>query len=371
MFPNLFKPVTIGPLKVPNRIVMPPMTTRYANIDGTVNERIKQYYKARAAGGAGLIIAEMACVTRDQRGMSRQLAIWGDEFIPGLKELAEAIHSAGSLCFLQLQHAGREAFNGSEKDPPVAPSSVPGSVRQGPTAREMTIPEIEGLVQDFAAAAVRAQEAGFDGVEFHGAHIYLIQQFLSPLTNRRKDKYGDDVDGRTRFAVDILQESRRRLGSEFPICVRINGSDFIEGGTTLEHSTRTAKLLQEAGATCIHVSGGTVGTGKMVPRASEDDGCLVFLAEGIKQAIDIPVITVGKIKEPALAEKILSEGKADMVAMGRTLIADPELPRKAREGRISEIEECLSCKTCHNGPGGEVACNVNPTAGIEYEAAVR
>jgi len=367
MFQNLFKPMNLGPLVLPNRIVMPPMTTRYANPDGTVSERIRQYYKARASGGAGLIIVEMACVTRDQRGMSRQLAIWEDKFLPGLKDLADTIHSAGGRAFLQLQHAGREAYSADTENPAVAPSSVPGAMRGG-VPRELTIPEIHDIVQDFTSAAVRARDAGFDGVEFHGAHIYLIQQFLSPLTNKRTDEYGGDVDGRARFALEVLKETRKRLGKEFPISFRINGEDFVDGGLTLDQSTTIAVLLQDAGATCIHVSGGTVGGWKMVPGPSEPDGCLVYLAAGIKQAIDIPVITVGKINDPGLADNILAEGKADLIAIGRALVADPELPNKAKQGRPEDICRCLTCRTCANGPIGEIACTVNPAAGREAES---
>ena len=366
MFQNLFKPINPGPLVIPNRIVMPPMTTRYANADGTVSDRMKQYYKARANGGAGLIIVEMACITRDHRGMARQLAIWEDRFIPGLKGLADTIHAAGSRVFLQLQHAGREAHFSGAANPALAPSSLGGGWHKG-VPRELTIPEIHSIVKDFAAAALRAREAGFDGIEFHGAHIYLIQQFLSPLTNKRTDEYGGSVDNRARFAVDILRETRKRMGREFPISFRINGDDFIEGGQTLDQSTKIARLLQEAGATCIHVSGGTVGSHMMVPGPSEADGCLVYLAAAMKRAIDIPVITVGKIADPFLADKILAEGKADLVAMGRALVADPELPNKAKQGRIGEICGCLACRTCTSGPIGELACNANPAAGREGE----
>ncbi len=167
-----------------------------------------------------------------------------------------------------------------------------------------------------------------------------------------------------------MKETRERLGNEFPISFRINGEDFVDGGQTLDQSIRVAHLLEEAGATCIHVSGGTVGGWKMVPGSSEPDGCLVYLAAGIKQEINIPVITVGKITDPDFADNILAEGKADLIAMGRALVADPELPNKAKQGRTEDICQCLTCRTCSNGPIGEIACTVNPAAGREAESII-
>lgn len=365
-FPNLFQPVNLGPVTISNRIVMPPMTTRFANSDGSVSDRIKGYYRARASGGAGLIIVEMACVTQDERGLPRQLAIWNDQFVEGLKALADLIRSEGSVPFLQLQHAGKEAFT-PDGHQPVAPSSIPGP--QG-TPRKLSLPEIRDLVNDFASAALRAKNAGFDGIEFHGAHIYLIQQFLSPLTNKRNDEYGGSVEKRARFALEILQETRRNVGGDFPVLFRINGDDFVDGGQTLEQAIQVAILLKEAGTTCIHVSGGTAGNlSKMVAPSSEPMGYRVYLAKAIKDSVDIPVIASGRIGDPDLAERIVTEGETHLVAMGRSLIADPELPKKAEEGRTDDIRRCISCCHCLGNPGG-VACTVNAAAGRETEAIV-
>jgi len=352
----LFTPANLGSVMLKNRIVFPPMTTRYANDNGTVSLRMIEHYRRIARGGVGLIVIEMACVTQDERGFTRQLGIWGKEFQPGLRALADSIHIEGIKVFLQLQHGGREAYYANSKNRPVAPSSVRGGYRHV-IPRKLTIREINKIVQDFAEAAVRAREAGFDGVEFHGAHIYLIQQFLSPLTNKRTDRYGGNIEGRARFAQCILNETRRRAGKEFPISFRINGEDFVDGGLTIEQSEIIAQILENAGATCIHVSGGTVGTSKMIPSSSEKEGCLVYLAERIKHAINIPVITVGKITDPWLADRILAEGRADFVAMGRALIADTELPKKAGQGKLDEIRRCISCRTCHNSPDGSLLCN--------------
>ncbi|MBI2866640.1 MAG: FAD-dependent oxidoreductase [Chloroflexi bacterium] len=367
MFKKLFTPIALGPLSLANRIVMPPMTTRYGNPDGSVSPRIREYYAARARGGAGLIIVEMACVTQDERSMPCQLALWSDELVPGFKALVDAVHSGGSPVFLQLQHSGREAIKGDADGAAVAPSPIRGG-RGVP--RELTPGEIGPLVQDFAAAAVRAKAAGFDGIELHAAHIYLIHQFLSPLSNHREDEYGGSVEGRARFALEVLTEARKRVGREFPISFRINGSDFREGGITLDQAARIACLLEEAGATCIHVSGGTVGTIHMsTAGATQAPGFLVPLAAGIKKAVSLPVITVGRITDPLLAEQVLMEGKADLVAMGRALIADPELPNKARAGRLEDVRRCIACCNCMRPVEGPV-CTVNPAAGKEAQSAV-
>ena len=364
MYRKLFEPISLGSAAIPNRIVMPPMMTGFADIDGRATERTKRYYQSRAEGGAGLIIVEMACVTEDERGMYRQLSIWSDDYVPGLRSLTDAIHSGGAKTFIQLQHAGREARRSREGGTAVAPSSVPGGLREG-IPRELTTDEIREIVRDFASAAIRARDAGFDGVEFHGAHIYLIWQFLSPLANKRQDGYGGSAEKRARFAVEILEETRRSVGSAYPVSFRINGADFIDGGITIGESTVTARLLEEAGATCIHVSAGTVGNAKSVPGRSEPEGCLVPLAAAVKAAVDLPVIAVGKIVDPVFADAILEQGKADLVAMGRALIADPELPNKARDGRLGEIVQCLGCKTCRNGEDGDIACAANAEAGRE------
>ncbi|MFC1919227.1 FAD-dependent oxidoreductase [Chloroflexota bacterium] len=365
-FPYLFQPMDLGPVTTSNRIVMPPMTTRFANSDGSVSDRISEYYKARARGGAGLIIVEMACVTQDERALPRQLAIWSNRFVKGLNGLADSIRSEGSIPFLQLQHSGREAYT-PDWHQPVAPSSVPGP--QG-APRELSVPEVQGLVNDFASAALRAKEAGFDGIEFHGAHAYLIQQFLSPLWNKRNDEYGGSVEKRARFALEILQDTRRKVGGDFPVLVRINGDDFVDGGQTLEQAIKVAALLKEAGATCIHVSGGTAGNlSKMVAPSSEPMGYRVHLAKAIKNLANMPVIASGRIGDPDLAERIVAEGEAHLIAMGRPLIADPELPNKAKEGRTGDIRRCLSCCHCLGSPGG-VACTVNAAAGREKEAVI-
>jgi 2,4-dienoyl-CoA reductase-like NADH-dependent reductase (Old Yellow Enzyme family)/thioredoxin reductase len=379
---KLFDPIRIGSMELKNRIVMPAMVTNFASDTGAVTERLVNYHIARAKGMVGLIIVEATCVeSLLGRLVVNELRVDSDKFLPGLAELAEAVHLHGAKIALQIHHAGRQTtLEATEGRTPVSPSDVPyidmytspGSIIAQP--RSLRKEEITELVEKFGEGARRAKTAGFDAVEIHGAHGYLIGQFLSPYTNRRNDAYGGSFEGRMRFALEVIERVREKVGSDYPLSFRISADEFIEGGITLELARRIAGKLEEAGVNIIHVSGSTGDSAQPIvaPMASPR-GYLVHLAAGVKEVVGIPVITVGRINDPELAEKILEEGKADLIAMGRGLIADPQLPLKAMEGRFDEIRKCIACNYgCSRrlSLGLQITCNINSEVGKEKESRI-
>ncbi len=367
----LFSPITIGPLELKNRIVMAPMATHYADETGAVTERLKNYYLERARGGAGLIIVESGYIHPLGRGGMRRMGLHEDRLIPGLKGLVDDVHAEGAKISSLLHHAGRQInVENTRGQYPVSASSLPSSM-EAVVPRTLKVHEIEELVEGFGQAARRCLAAGFDAVLIHAAHGYLIHQFLSPLSNIRRDRYGGTFTRRLRFLQEIVLRCQESLGKDYPLMVRISACEFISGGITLKDGQKIARRLEEWGIKAIHVSGGTHDTVEMeiqpmaIPR-----GCLVHLAEGVKKAVRIPVGTVGKILEPKMAEEVLQQGKADLIALGRALLADPEFPQKAREGRFEDIRPCIAClQGCrdHLYQGLPITCLVNPRAGMESE----
>jgi 2,4-dienoyl-CoA reductase-like NADH-dependent reductase (Old Yellow Enzyme family)/thioredoxin reductase len=372
---KLFEPTNIGEMEVKNRIVMPAMTTVFANESGAVTERLVNYFVERAKGGVGLIVTDAACIDYPQGkiGHATQLRVDHDKFIPGLNDLVKMVHRYGAKIALQLHHAGRQTtLEFTEGKQPVSASNVydPAFNTQ---PRALEIEEIEVIIEKFGQGARRAKSAGFDAVEIHGAHGYLIQQFLSPYTNRRTDKYGGSLDRRMTFALEILRRVRDYVGKGFPIIFRLSAEEHVQGGLTLEDTKVIAQKLEEEGADALHVSSGMDETPPEycdVPPMAVPRGCFVHYAAVIKELVDIPIITVGRINDPVLAERILQEGKADLVAMGRALIADPELPRKAHEGRLNNIRKCIACNMCtmRIGNGLRLACAINAAVGEENES---
>jgi 2,4-dienoyl-CoA reductase-like NADH-dependent reductase (Old Yellow Enzyme family)/thioredoxin reductase len=371
---KLFEPIKIGTMKLKNRIVMPAMDTNYSSEAGFVTRRLVNYHVERAKGGVGLIIVEGAYVEPRGKGSVMQLGVDHENKISGLKELATAIQAKGARATLQLFHGGRQSHSSIIGTQPVSASEVFCRMTQE-TPRVLTVEEIQNVIEAFAEGARRTKATGFDAVEIHGAHGYLINQFLSPLTNKRTDKYGGDVKGRTRFLLEILELTRDKVGSDYPILCRINGDDYIEGGLTLEETKRIAQMLEAAGVDALHISGGIydspvpVTTGPMaLPR-----GNMVHLAAGIKKVVNVPVIAVGRINDPELAETILQEGKADLVSMGRALLADPELPMKAAAGALDDIRKCTACDECIARLffNENIACSVNAALGREEEYTIR
>jgi 2,4-dienoyl-CoA reductase-like NADH-dependent reductase (Old Yellow Enzyme family)/thioredoxin reductase len=353
---------------------MPAMTTAFAGEDGAVTERLVDYFSERAKGGVGLIITDAACIDYPIGKLSHatQLRADYDKFIPGLSDLAKRVHHFDCKIALQLHHAGRQTtMEHTEGRQPVSASEVYDPVFQvKPKALEES--EIDEVVKKFGEGARRAQTAAFDAVEIHGAHGYLIQQFLSPYTNRRTDKYGGNLQRRMTFALEILWRVRDIVGGDFPILFRLSAEEHVESGLTIQDTKTIAKTLQEEGVDALHISSGMDETPPEycdVPPMAVPRGCFVEYASVIKKIVDIPVITVGRINDVTLAEKILQEKKADLIAMGRALITDPELPNKSREGRFDEILKCIACNRCTTfiGAGLHLGCAVNPCVGEEKE----
>lgn len=371
-FRRLFEPGRIGRMELKNRIVMPPMGTGYGAEGGYVSQRLIDYLEARAKGGVGLIITEVTAPSLQCRVSNSQLTLGDDNHIPGFKDLADAVHRHGAKIAVQLQHSSWELRDGSPVQ--VGPSSVivPARVMgiSGKPTHELTTDEIARIVEWFASAARRAKEAGCDGVELHGAHQYLVASFLSAVTNQRQDEYGGTAEKRARLLVEIIRATREMVGPEFPIWPRLNGQEFgIENGVTIEETVQIVPMLVEAGAQAIHVSGYGAGSSAIRAPIADRPGFLVSLAERVKKATQVPVIAVGRL-DAELGESVLAEGKADFIAIGRRLMADPELPNKAAEGRLNAITPCINCMDCIERPVSEghgCACAVNAAMGHERE----
>ncbi len=380
-FRKLFEPIQIGNIQLRNRIVMPAMGTQLASDTGAVTERLIDYHVERARGLVGLNITEVACVDSPLgKTIVNQLRIDHDRYVPGLNHLAQSIHACGGKIAVQLHHAGRQtSLAVTDGLQSVSASDVEYYDRHGipPGAwvskpRPLTIEEIEGLVEKFADSADRAKRAQMDAVEVHGAHGYLIGQFLSPYTNKRTDGYGGSLERRMRFALEILQRVREKVGAHFPVIFRISADEMIPEGLKLGEAKVICKTLENAGVDAINVSAAIYESEHWCEQPmATPRGCLTHLSAGIKEAVGVPVIAVGRINDPTLAERILQEGKADMVAMGRALLADPELPRKAREGRLEDIRKCTACNIgCIYRVGWQglsISCQVNPSVGRERE----
>ncbi len=358
----------IGSLLLRNRIVMAPVTTQYAGARGAVTEQLKAHYETRAAGGAGLIIVEASYVLPVGQAFANQLGVYDDGLIPGLRKLATAIRGEGCAAAIQLHHGGRMAKSSLSGLQPVAPSAVADPRGELPKALDET--EIESTVRSFADAAKRVCEAGFDAIEIHGAHAYLIDQFISPAANRRTDAYGGCLENRARFLLRVLQAVRHATGPDYPVWLRMNGREYgVEGGTTLEDAVTVAKLAERAGAAAIHVSAYGPATPTNRTTATFKPAVIADLAASMKHALRVPVIAVGRIT-PEAAEDLIRDGETDLVAMGKALLADPCLPRKLAEGREDEIVPCIVCMHCRDSlmratPGG-IRCQVNPRLGSDH-----
>ena len=369
-FGRLLKPGRIGQLELRNRIVMAPMGTGFASAEGLITERQVAYYAERARGGAGLIVVEGSCVDFPEgMGMLNQPRVDDDRCLAGLSRLADAIHEAGAAAAIQLFHAGRVAQSRLVGVQPVAPSYLaPGG---GEVSRELNRDEIGAVVQRFAGAARRARKAGFDGVEIHGAHSYLIANFLSRATNKRTDEYGGDLPGRARFLIEIIHACRDAVGPDFPVWVRLNGQEIgMPDGIPAEEAAAVAAMAAVAGAAAVHVSAFGYGHPVMWASSPRTPGFLLPLASAVKQAVAVPVIAVGRMT-PALGEQALAAGQADFIAFGRALIADAELPRKVIDGVLDEIRPCVGCVKCRDGllaTGAPITCLVNPALGWERES---
>ncbi len=373
-FTHLLSPLRVGKLTIPNRLFVSPMVTNFCDDDGCATERYIAYHEEKARGGWGLIITEDYAVSRDGRGYTTA-GLWRDGQIAGHGELTRRVHRHGGRIFAQIYHCGRQVHPLVPHDaPPPAPSAIPcPTVRQG--ARELTIPEIRTIVSQFGDCALRAKTAGFDGVEIHGAHGYLIAEFMSWHCNKRVDEYGGPLPNRLRFPLEIIADIRRRCGGDFPVTFRISADEMVRDGRVLEESLYVAHVLEKAGVDGLHVSAGVYGRRySITPPLNIDPGWIVHLAESVKKAVGIPVFTVARIVEPGMGELILRMGRADAVVMGRNSLADPRLPEKVRQGRVEDINRCIGCIQGCQGSlrrNTGIACLVNPELGYEEKREKR
>ncbi len=368
---KLFEPIRVADVEIRNRIVMSPMGLGRATDDGFVTDVLVDFYIERARGGAGLI--NIVCGYNDFSVYLPHIpALQDDKYLPGLRRMTGAIHEQGARTFAQIINMGSSSFSTRDGGPPLAPSAIRNTLI-GIVPREMTTAEVALLGDHFAEAAWRAKEGGFDGVELCGNSGYLLNQFLSPLTNQRTDEYGGDFEKRLRFPTEILRKIRQRVGPGFPISYRISGDDFMKGGVRQDGVKLIVRALEKAGADMFNVTAGWHQA--FLPLASMDvpRGAYVYLAEGVKGTVKVPVVACHRINTPFLAEQILMNGQADMVGMGRPFLTDPEWPRKAAEGRFDEIRQCTACdQRCLDSvfSMSEITCTFNPAAGREKQYAL-
>jgi 2,4-dienoyl-CoA reductase-like NADH-dependent reductase (Old Yellow Enzyme family) len=370
-FSHLFEPIALAGLRLENRLLMAAMETNMAAADGGVTPEQIAYYRERGRGGAAMVIVEFTCVDRTEGlGSAPQLSLDSPHLISGHARLAEAIRATGARACLQLHHAGRQTspriLGGRQ---PVGPSAVESWMFRTPP-RALAHEEIERLVEAFARSAGWAVAAGYEAIELHGAHGYLLGQFLSPFTNRRDDAWGGDAERRLAFPTAVIRAVKRRVGPDVPVVYRLSAEEFVEGGLTVAETERLAPALVAAGADALHVSTGVAERlDTNVDPISAPEGWRLPLARRIRAAAEVPVIGVGVIRKPEMAEAALADGDCDLIALGRALLADPQWPAKVRAGRTGEIRPCTSCNWCIDRLGRNLAvgCAENPRAGREMD----
>jgi 2,4-dienoyl-CoA reductase-like NADH-dependent reductase (Old Yellow Enzyme family) len=368
----LLTPARIGPAEIPNRIVMPPMTTRGSDEEGNVTDQTIAYYMARVRGGVGLITVEMASPEKAGRHRRRELGIYHDGFIPGLTRLVSEIHRGGAKASIQLGHGGGHTRVDICGEQPVAPSAIPHPVYE--TTLETIVPEamtrerIALTTANYVAAAKRAQQAGFDCVEIHAAHGYLISQFHAPFENHRTDEYGGSLENRARFGLDVLRAVKAAVPT-LGVIYRLSVEDFFDGGLTYGEGRVIAIWAAAAGADALHITAGHYRSKptahRMIPPMTEPDAPYLDFAADVKKAVKVPVIAVGRLGDPVISTEAVASGKCDFVALGRTLVADPQWVNKLSTDE--PIRRCLACNTCIDGMrgGAGISCVVNGAAGRE------
>ena len=372
----LLTPARIGPVEIKNRIVMPPMTTRTADDEGFVTGDCIAYYLARVQGGTGLITVEMASPEKAGRHRRREIGIYDDRFISGLKRLVDAIHGGGAKASIQLGHAGGHTRIDICGETPIAPSAIPHPVYETTfktiVPQEMAKARIEETIAAHAAAALRARTAGFDCVEIHAAHGYLISQFHAPFENRRNDDYGGTLANRARFGLDVLRAVKSAV-PDIAVVYRLSVEDFFPGGLPFSEGCQIAIWAAAAGADALHITAGHYRSRPsaqvVLPPMSFSDATFLDYAADVKKRVAVPIIAVGRLGDPTIAERAVTQGKADFIALGRTLIAEPQWVNKVRRGE--PIRRCLSCNTCINEMrgGARIGCVVNAAAGREMSFA--
>lgn len=326
MISYLNKPLEIKNLSLKNRLVMPPIATSKAEQDGSVSKELLEYYDEKSKGGfISLIIVEHSYILPAGKASEKQLSVSDDNHIEGLAKLARIIHDNGSKGIMQISHAGSATSTETIGHRPMGPSAATNP-RRGDPPRELTLEEINDIIEGFRKAALRVQKAGFDGVEIHSAHSYLLNQFFSPLTNRRTDKYGGNLEKRIAIHLEVIKAVREAVGPDYPVLLRLGASDYMEGGATIEDSIIAVQEFEKAGIDIIDISGGVCGY--ILPDIN-DQGYFAPLSEKIKEAVSIPVILTGGITEPAFADKLLTDGKADLIGVGRAIVQDSNWAKKA------------------------------------------
>ncbi|MBW1902676.1 MAG: FAD-dependent oxidoreductase [Deltaproteobacteria bacterium] len=373
---KLFSPIKIGSMELKNRIVMAPMATDYANQDGTLSRKSIDYYEARAKGGAALITVEPTSIDEKSPYVPNTIAMWDDKFIPQFKEFTDALHAHGAKVAPQIMHPGPESlapfFHNMQ---PVGPSpAMCHATKQ--VCREITHAEIEKILEQFGEAAGRAKEAGCDGMELHAAHSYmLVGSFLSPLRNKRVDEYGGSIDGRLKFPLEVIKSIRSGAGNDFAIIMRLSGDMMVPGGMDIRDVQYIAPILVEAGIDAFHISRGVFPEASwcIIPPTGSPLRPNAGLSAAVKEVVDVPVMVVGRINDPRIAEEVLTRNEADLVVMGRALLADPDLPNKAAEGRFEDIAPCIACGLgciVVRSAGNDMTCIINPEVGREGEMAI-
>ncbi len=368
---EVFRPLQVGSLTLKNRIVLLPMGTGLAK-GGAVTDELIAYYVARARGGVGLITVEFT-VCHEGAKTAHNLSLLDDSQIPRWRELVTAVHAHGAAIFPQLAHQGPQISSAVTGSPVVAPSAVPcPMMKEVPKA--LTRDDIQELTKGFGDAAVRAKAAGCDGVQIHGAHGYLVNSFMSPFSNKRIDEYGGTLLNRMRFPLEIISEIKSRCGNDFPVSFRYCFDELVPGGICPEEGALMAKILEDAGIDLLDVSRGIYGSIKWIfPPHGTPVALNAWFGERLKKILKIPVLISHRINDPLVAEIVLLSGQADLIGMGRALIADPELPRKAKEGRFDDISPCIACNQGCLGrimEGDPIACMINPSSGREKELPI-
>jgi len=370
---HLFSPYKIKNHTLKNRLVMPGLASFLIEKDGAITDKTVDHYRLRASGGLAMLIVEACAVSPEGVVSPHQARIFDDRFIDGLSRIAKALKSEGVIAGIQIHHGGRQTSPKVIKRNPVAPSPLPCPTIKS-EVEPLTSDGIRELITKFGDAAERAVQAGFELIEIHGAHGYLINQFLSRFSNIRQDEYGGSLVNRVRFAKEIVAEVRKRTGKDMPLSFKISAQEFVPQGLDVEESIDILKILIDAGIDIVQVSAGNDATPEWICQPMYmQKACLSESAAKIKQALDITVMTVGRINDPAIAEKIIAEGQADLVCIGRGILADPEMPNKARKGHLDEIRKCIACNTCMESIFrlGRIECLVNPALGREKEMAFK
>ncbi|MBW1781609.1 MAG: FAD-dependent oxidoreductase [Deltaproteobacteria bacterium] len=375
-YSHLFKTFTVKGLVIPNRTVMAPMGNNLSGREGIVTPRTTAYYLERARGGVGMIITEAVAVSLTGRHRVGGLVLFDGPHEDGLKQLVEAIHKGGSKVAIQLNHGGRLVDPQVSGGRVVGPSDIPFSPG-APLPHPLTVTEIAETISDFSRAAQRAVEIGFDAIEIHGAHGYLIHQFFSPRSNQRSDEYGGSLENRMRFPVQVARAVREAVGESVPLIFRLSAEEYEEGGFELSESLALGKQLRETGIDILHVSGGTTERPQSsmycIQPGAMPEGCLIHFSERFRKEVGPPVIGVGRIVRPEFADRVIEEQKADMVAMGRSLLADPQWPNKASDKVSGPIRRCIGCNRCIESISSQkpIVCSVNPVTGNEDELPLK